>query len=95
MIVEDHKKTIEHAHLITNKLASIINKEAKNFIHYDAAEHIYLLLNVSANFLARICLTLKNYGKETHGFDELTIDKILEVINLRTLENIKINEDNV
>ena len=91
MIVKKQKETIEKAAEIGTKVVGLISKEISIYgCEDDPAESIYLSVHILGNLLAKVYLSLENYG-EIYGIPNLTIKSLKEWINTIADEHIKIN----
>lgn len=91
MIVSDKEASLKKANEISNKILALIIEEIKNFsCDDDPAEQIYLECHVVGNLLAKICISLENFG-ETYSIPNLSTKSINEWINIIAEENIKFN----
>lgn len=91
MIVANKEASIEKANEISHKLLSVITEESKDFkCEDDPAEQIYLGCHVIGSLMAKICLSLKNYG-DIYGIPSLTTESISEWITTISDEHIKAN----
>ena len=93
MIVSDKKATLDKANELSSKIIYLITEETKNFVcEDDPAEQIYLGCHVVGNLLAKISVSLENYGT-IYGITGLTCDSISDWINLISREHIKLNKE--
>lgn len=92
MIVKDREKSIATAHSISGDLLEMITKELKDFSgEDDPAEQIYLGLHTIGSLLARMCISIRNYG-EVYNIENLNIEAIKGWIDIIFKEYIKLNE---
>lgn len=95
MIVENKEITLEAANKISSKIISIIQEEAKDFGDSDdPAEQIYLASHILGSLIAKVAISLKNYG-DMYSISSLTTTSIIEWIIAIANENIKINEGKI
>ncbi len=93
MIIADKEASLEKANEISAKLLSFITEEIKAFnCDDDPAEQIYLGCHIIASLLARLTISLKNFG-DIYSILNLTTDSIIQWIITITNEHIKINAD--
>lgn len=93
MIVANKEATLEKANEISSKIISLMTEETKSFAcDDDPAEQIYLGCHIVGSLLAKISLSLKNYA-DIYGIPSLTIESVIEWINLISNEHIKVNKE--
>jgi histidinol dehydrogenase len=93
MIVADKVASLEKANEIASKLLSLIIEESKKFnCDDDPAEQIYLGCHIIGSLLAKLSISLENFGK-IYAIPNMTTKSINEWINLIAGEHILINKE--
>ena len=93
MIIEDKEDTITKAHEFSSELLKLISENTKTIVSVDdPAEQIYFSCHVVASLLAKISISLEEYGK-IYAIEFLNAEKIKEWINAIAKEYSEIWSD--
>lgn len=92
MIIENQEEARNKANKISDELLTRICKDAADFGSTDdPAEKIYFLAHLTGQIVAKVCISLEEYGK-IYGIENFSSESIHEWIKVITKEIIKLNK---